>query len=369
MTFGDQLLQFALSSGSLGQGQVSDLFRTVELYTRQSLDIEHTKLYLATSVDGEKALARKRMPISDTEIVERLRDHDGKHRGHAPLCFERGKPLWLISKDGRQNLETAKGYKDLWSGLRKISRYRSQKGDADAEDPVKTSICLPLRRRGTRRVFGVINFRTSLYVEITDDAKEELTKIAEAVSIMLRLLETSKLDGETTNRAIDALEQSRQRYHPRLTKPMVFVASSSRADPQVVASVEKVLEAHGGQVGYVFWKRMDAPGNIVQQLIEKIGSCRYGICYLSEPTEDGTFRDNPNAVFEAGMFHGRTSHLTGSASPWIAIREPGPPEPFFDIAQERLLLVQRDAEGGLAAGAFETALASRLGELIADDQT
>ncbi|MES9988398.1 MAG: hypothetical protein AB2552_03705 [Candidatus Thiodiazotropha endolucinida] len=45
------------------------------------------------------------------------------------------------------------------------------------------------------------------------------------------------------------------------------------------------------------------------QLLNELGTCRYGVCYLSERIPDAQpalYQDNPNVVFEAGMLHGRS---------------------------------------------------------------
>ena len=52
------------------------------------------------------------------------------------------------------------------------------------------------------------------------------------------------------------------------------------------------------------------------------------------------------------------------SSPWLAIREEKSPELFFDIAQERLLLVKRNNDGSFKKGAFEAALNRRIEAMI-----
>ena len=114
---------------------------------------------------------------------------------------------------------------------------------------------------------------------------------------------------------------------------------------------------------------MEGAGNIILQLIEVIGRCRFGICYFSEKGEDGRYFDNPNVIFEAGMFHGKTSGLGGVASAWIPIREKESPDPFFDIAQERIVEVERDEDGGFQAAKFEETLRRRVGAMIEPEAT
>ena len=370
MTFGTQIRQFAQSLDSINENQLADVCRIVEGYTRQTLGIDSTKVYLETPGSGGRpALVRKRLPDMQIEHIEEIKDARQAFRSQAALSYARKKPLWIVSKGAEANLESTSQYADLWSKLRTIPAYRSHKEAIDDEDPVKTSIHVPLRLRASRRIFGVVNFRTHHFLQITEEAKRELERIAEAISYVLRTFETSRSLDTGTSRAIASMEERLQEPLPSLTKPLVFLASSSRADAEVISSIETVLKAHANTVDYEFWSRMDAPGNIMLQLMEVIGRCRYGIAYLSEKTENG-FADNFNVVFEAGMFHGRASRYAGTASPWIAIREvTTDAEPFFDIRQERILGVPRDKEGKLLTAKFEKALGSRLRAMIASSHT
>ena len=369
MTFGDEIRQFAQSLDSINESQLARVCRIIERYTRQTLGIDSTKIYLETPGSGGRpALVRKRLRGMVIEYIEEIKDSKKAYCSQSALSYGRKKPLWIVSKGAEANLESTNNYVDLWSRLRAIPGYRSHKESIDDEDPVKTSIHVPLRLRASRRVFGIVNFRAHEYLHITEEAKHELERIAEAISYVLRSFETSKSLDTGTSQAIESMERRLQEPLPSLTKPLVFLASSGRADSEVIDSIEKVLKEHYNLVDYEFWKRMDAPGNIMLQLMEVIGRCRYGIAYLSEKNENG-FADNFNVVFEAGMFHGRASRYAGTAAPWIAIRESRKPEPFFDIRQERILEVPRDKEGKLRADRFEKALGSRLKAMIASSQT
>ena len=262
------------------------------------------------------------------------------------MAYDRKKPIWIVSKKGRQNLQDSDAYKDLWSGLRKIPKYRPRKEISEhTEDPAKTSVSIPLKRRRNGKVFGIINFTTSDFLEITEVAKNELSLIAETISYMFGLYHNRKITSQHTDLAIEEIENRLQDPLPRLTKPTVFVASASsdRADEKVVAVILENLKKYSSRLDFVHWEKMDKPGNIIVQLLQVISKCQYGICYFSEQGENGQFFDNPNVIFEAGMFHGKTSMLRGAASSWIPIRErkekSGPI--FFDLDQERILEVNR----------------------------
>ena len=85
-------------------------------------------------------------------------------------------------------------------------------------------------QRAKDLVFGVIVFDTEEYLEITEQAKCELTKIAETVSILLQLQWSRGSQKTNTVTVIDMLEKSLQEESiPKLTKPKIFLASSENA--------------------------------------------------------------------------------------------------------------------------------------------
>jgi Predicted nucleotide-binding protein containing TIR-like domain len=88
---------------------------------------------------------------------------------------------------------------------------------------------------------------------------------------------------------------------PQIAKPRVFVAFSSRADKQVVGVLLDELENLTDHLRVLSWDRIDDAGTISRQLAEAISTSQFGVCYLSEPDEQGGFRDNPNVLFEAGI--------------------------------------------------------------------
>ena len=182
---------------------------------------------------------------------------------------------------------------------------------------------------------------------------------------MFGLYEARQLNSKHTDLAIDIIESRLQTPLPRLTKPTIFVASSSRADKEVMATLLQILKKNSNKFDFIYWAELDKPGNIIVQLLQVVSKCRYAICYFSEKGEEGPFVDNPNVIFEAGMFHGRTSTLGGAASFWIPIREEqSNDEIFFDLDQERILKIKRNKDGSIKKGAFETELNRRIESMI-----
>lgn len=360
-TFGDQLRLFALSVDVIGITRFNRVNRLIDEYCRETLGIEFTKLHLAGEVDGRPGLKRYGMGAFELESVRAIRTPEGSYNGHTSLAHDKRKPLWIVSATGKQKLENCDRFSDQWSGLKAIPAYRTAGGAQ--ESGIKTSIIVPVLAEG--EVLGVLHFGTSDYIEITDEAKSELSKIAETLGILIRLFRAADAQRSSTGTALDNLQQLLTRPLPKLTKPKIFLASSASAEADVISVVLDVLKerAYAERLDLVYWKVMDQPGNINRQLLEAIASCRYGICYFSQRAGEG-YVDNVNVVFEAGMFHGRVDEITPVPASWVPIRERRSPDLPFDFAQERLLWVERDKSGVLRTRLFAAALRGRLDGLL-----
>lgn len=348
LTFGVQLKQFALSISAVDEPTLHTIFRAVEEYTQKSLDINITRLYLPVSVEEQPGLHAH--TLADYGIAQnsfRIRNDVGKPYNQISLAYDLCEPLWIVSAEGKQRLAGCGAYRDLWSDRRAIPPYSSV--ETDGSDNMLTAILLPICYR--QEFFGVLGLFTDEYLDITTDAKVELRTIADTIGIIFNLYHLHHRQFEDTTVAIDNIRAILAQPLPRLTKPAIFLASSSRAYGDVIALVRAVLDEYADKLELVYWKEMDAPGNINAQLLEAVSRCRYGICYFSEPVEDATpadevqFFDNANVVFEAGMFQGRRNQPLDTPTRWIPIRESASHPLPFDFAQERMVHVERHGNG------------------------
>ena len=361
-TFGDQLKLFALSVDIMGVDRFNRVNRLIDEYCRETLGIELMKLHLASEVDGKPGLKRYAMGALDIENVRSIRAGDGTYSSQTALAFDKRKPLWIVSAGGKQKLENAEHCSDQWSRLKAIPAYRTTGSVEESE--VKTSIIVPIPDGND--VLGVLCFGTSDYIEITDEAKSELSKIAETLGILIRLFRAGETQKSSTETALENLQLLLTRPLPKLTKPKIFLASSAAAEADVIGVVLDVLKekAYTEKLELVYWKAMDQPGNINRQLLEAIAGCRYGICYFSQKVGQGEYVDNVNVVFEAGMFHGRVDEITPVPASWVPIRERQSPDLPFDFAQERILWVERTRSGALKTRSFAAALRGSLDALL-----
>ena len=93
--------------------------------------------------------------------------------------------------------------------------------------------------------------------------------------------------------------------------------------------------------------------------------------YLSEPDPDGAlggkrYSDNPNVLFEAGMFHVLRHNRGESLEGWFPIRESTEwtGNVPFNFAGDRILILPRDGRGELIRELFVERLERHLGRLF-----
>ena len=158
----------------------------------------------------------------------------------------------------------------------------------------------------------------------------------------------------------------------RLALPQLFVAYSgverleteARAEHEtIIETIREVIGQFSGILKAVYWEDATEAGNIANQVIRDIGNSEFGICYFSEPTKDGQFQDNANVLFEAGMMQALTNSTGAHLKAWIPIREKESTSIPFDIASERLLLVDRE-DGKLDKTSFAEALRLRVAAFL-----
>jgi Predicted nucleotide-binding protein containing TIR-like domain len=284
---------------------------------------------------------------------------DEQFASQVSVSFHRRKPLWVVNQD-RKPLRKSRAYVDLWSNETDLPLYQEP-----INRDLSTSIVVPLLHWG--RAIGVIYLETVSYLEITEVAKEELRLLADALAILYDLQQANRAQTTGTQDAISELNDllSATRF-PQLTKPQIFIASSRRADEQVMAIIREVLDEYSDRLNVVAWNRIEDSGSITIQIVEEIAKSRFGMCYFSEPVKDAEhrFQDNPNVLFEAGMLHSLTNSPDERPSGWIPIREKESPQVPFDFATERMEIVPRTGSGEVIEERLRTSLRGRMDRLL-----
>lgn len=339
-TYGDRLLEFARSVDIVDDQLFKELTALIERYALKTLGIHSVRIMLEGDNEGKPGLVKFSLNAAERLDSFKIRGTKNKYYGQTAYAFDKKTPIWVVAEQSEQPLADAEEYRDLWSNQTEIPKFvRSEEG----AETVLTSIIIPLRYDDDTHVFGVMNFETKDHLECTDLAREELKRIAAAWSILHRLFKMSESRAGCTKRVMERLQENLSEDLPKLTKPRVFLAYGKDADPDVIDLISETLRCYADNLDIEDWQKHNAPGNINAQLLRSIRNCRFGICYLSEPSEGQEppqYRDNSNVVFEAGMFHGRVGDIDAPVS-WIPVREKDSPNSPFDFAAERMITVPR----------------------------
>jgi hypothetical protein len=359
-TFAERLSHFALSVDIVTDDTFDRVRDLVVDNMRNELEAAYFGLMEFTEVNGEPGL-RTIWSSAGIESSTTIVDDEGVYKQQVCLAFDKGLSLWVVEK-GAGALGPDAEYVDMWSACDVLPPY----WPPVRGKPMKTSIMVPLERGRTK--LGVMYLESTAYVEATDIARREMEQLAAAVAILMELRSVNRLQVEGTKRAVGQLSKFvGDAKFPRLTRPNLFVASSSNADDDVMEIIREVLSDYRSKVNVIDWTKIEESGAITVQIANKIVRSRFGICYFSEATdENGAFAyaDNPNVIFEAGMLHALINSPDAPPSGWIPVREKDSPPAPFDFANERIEPVPRDARAKLDEDEFRRRIRRRVEDLL-----
>jgi hypothetical protein len=360
-SFGNYLQQFARSVDIVDENTIEQVRRLVYHYVEKELGVAYFGLATETKVNSEPALQTFWSTEAETHTTT-IQTSEGKYSSQSSVAFDQRKPLWVVDEQ-RRPLRDCDKCVDLWSHTDGLPKYKPPRVDRG----MRTSIVVPLVHWGN--VLGVMYLESTAYLDVTDVAKDELSRFADALAILFDLHRANRAQIQGTKDAISDLQVIlREGTFPHLTKPQIFVASSRRADDGVRGVIHEVLDEFSTILTVVQWDMIEASGSITTQLIEQIATSRFGLCYFSEPAPDGQqgYVDNPNVLFEAGMLHSLTNSPVGRPSGWVPVRERTSPKIPFDFATERVLEVPRDASGEIMEQKLKNDLRKRIKALLSE---
>ena len=361
--FGERITEFVLSIDIMDQETFTDLLNLIQLYVNEHLDVAYFSVLDETIVNDQQGL----------RTIWSTRDEGpsytvGKERGyasHTAYTFGENKPIWVVS-ESKSLLQTADDIKDMWSGAQDLPPYSTP-----SKEEVRTSVMHPLRKEG--RPIGVVEFAADRYVEPTPASLEEARTLARVISRAYQMYEVRRTQRDNTKRALQLLERAfKTGSWTRLALPQMFVAYPGgerlemevRAEHEaIIATIREVVAEFADILTAVFWEDITEAGNINEQVIRDICNSDFGLCYFSEPSEQGKFQDNANVLFEAGMMQALTNSPNALLRAWIPVREKESVGIPFDIAAERILMVDRE-DGTLDKATFAEALRQRVNALV-----
>ena len=367
MSFGEHLKQFALSVDFIDAGHYELVQQQIKKYLKIQIGATQVALFERAQVDDRDGITTV-WSYPKFRIHQTLRDDKGDYRRQLALAIGENRNLWVISDDPLGRNKNCG--EDVWGEASedKLPRFYV----ATNAGPSRTAIVLI-----TKNAQGFSN--GAFLVEIANKVRpskvlrREMQLIAEAIGLLHATDVATHEQREGTTRAIDTLSDLVGKLEldtgPR---PLMFVASSSRAPQDISAAIEEVLQHFEDTVFVEPWHQIHQPGNINLQLVEKIGKAQYGLCYMSEevkpeeiPANDNhKFKDNPNVLVEAGMLHMVTAADMVSGTGWIPIREHDSPDVPFDLGNQRMVLVKRDKEGVADIEEFKSDLRAKLNSLL-----
>ncbi len=368
MSFGEHLKQFALSVDFIDAGHYKLVQRQIKKYLSVQLGATQVALFEPTQVNNREGITTV-WSFPKFRINQTLRDRNGEYQRQLALAIGEQRNLWVIGNDGR--LDSDNRGVDVWG----------EEEDADLPpfyvasraDPSHTAIVL-ITTNAQGYANGAFLIEIRKVVRPSKVLRREMQLIADAIGLLHATDVATHEQREGTTRAIaklsDLVSQLELDTGP---KPLMFVASSSRAPEDVMQAIDAVLEKFSQHVFVEPWHKIHQPGNINVQLVEKIRKAQYGICYLSEePDEksrqvgnDHRFQDNPNVLVEAGMLHMVTAADTKSGTGWIPIREKkSTAEVPFDLGNQRMVLIDRNKEGEANIEEFKADLKAKLDSLL-----
>ena len=363
-TFAELLRQFALSVDIVDQATFNRVRDHVVEYMRNELEAAYFGLMTRSTIDGQPGL-QTTWSSADQGSATTIRSGDGYTR-QVSIAFDQRRPLWVVAADGGalRDVDDPAGYLDLWSDVTGLPRYVSP-----AEEPMKTSIMLPLVRIG--RPLGVMYLESTTHVEATPVAKHELTTLAEALAILIELRDANKAQTEGTEKAVSQLGRFLgQAKFPRLTKPNLFLASADDADSHVLGILKGVLAEFDSKVERLRLARDRRLGRDHQpdRRPDRPLPLRHLLLLRAGPSgaEHG-YVDNPNVIFEAGMLHALINAPDAPPSGWIPVREESSPPAPFDFADQRIEKVPRDQDGQVVEERLRAQMQRRIVALLRDD--
>jgi hypothetical protein len=362
-TFGQELLHFAQSVDIIDV-ETCDLIRhLLDDYFSNALRIDFWEVQTdGVLIEGRRGLRTcmtKNSPWTNGQANSTaIRTQAGDYRDQTTFAYETRNILWVTEKDGKILKEDSECV-NRWPHSKysmPLPPYWPFAGN------MRTQVVFPLQYGD--HVFGMLNLETERFLDYTPFAGEELRLISSAIAIILWLHDTNLHQSLGTRKALEDVARSlRTSRNPSpLVRSKIFVASSSRADDQVIGIIHRVINEYHNDVDEVFWKSITESGNINSQMLAALNECSLGVCYFSEPatTSRKEYVDNLNVVFEAGMLHALTNASTGAPKKWIPVREPQSPATPFDFASERTVIVSRLAGGALNEELFARDLRERL---------
>lgn len=358
-TFGYQLRNLIFASDYLTDLQFDRTAKLLADYSSQ-LGFERLDLLILTKFEGEEALSYELRSNHHDCMPYRLH-REKQLNGLCPLSVVKEKPIWIVTANPSSESVYDQGSRkiDLWSGLTEIPDAQG----FEASAKVQTEVVVPVR--STRRCIGAISFRSAMHIPASDQIRNEILTIAQAIGSAYQTLKESELRASNTTEALENLSTSSSKIRIlKEGKARIFMAFPENCDRHIVDTIKESVDKFETLEG-LSWDQNYHSGSINEKIVEDILGSDLGIAYFSEfsSTGENKYHDNPNVLFEAGMFE--SCQKIGGRGPlaWIPVREASSEGFPFDIASLNTVIVRRD-ENGNPIGDVKREISSRISAIL-----
>jgi hypothetical protein len=284
-----------------------------------------------------------------------IADDQGRATTLTSYCFLHRKELWVKAMDDSKlirHMDSSENLEDQWPGSAELPPLPPY-SDYDGSES-RTLVALPLVYGN--RMFGTVSIEFRDAIPFSSRGKANAELLAQSLSRIVWLHETYRTQVRDTLQALEQLEFSCEEASDAFKRRRIFLASSGEESKgPVISTITNILRGEFSEdFDLDFWADDSSSGGINDQVRASIAAAEFGICYLSErsPDDPNRYFDNPNVLFEAGMFQMlhqlRDSAGDSDVARWVPVREPmelTTPLPF-DIAGDRVLVVPRHLETG-----------------------
>ncbi len=361
--FSEYLYQFSLSVDLVEDETLNEIRGIIWQYLQKALSLCFLEELHPTKVNNDQGLKIVWGEGTDQKgYSNALKKADGSYSGQTSYAYDHKKPMWIVARNNQTLLNLTDCYDDYWSDSKNIPKYWKFH-----QNDIRTSIIITFKIYQNN--YGILNLESHNYLKFDKKLSEELSKIANSLGILVNLCTNNEERLQCTRKAVRNLRATSDRLPLRINgNNRIFLASSNRANNDVIGAIRNVLSQFSSY-DIIYWKDISDSGNINEQIIHEISNSSFGIIYLSESQDskdsgNTQYKDNPNVLFEAGMFQALTKEPTSPVFGWIPIREKESSRIPFDFASDRILIIPRLHTGQLNKESFEEQLTKLIQAIV-----
>lgn len=393
-TFGTALRSFANSIDILREEEFRLVLSATQNYLRGNFRITTVERLSEVVSEGIPKLAPT---FGDNPYDLFPVRTDGGPNGISAMAFTSKRSMWVTPADGSGSSIVNAGSRicERWEPGHSVTLPSYLPLAKKVGTRVGTLISIPIERQGS--VTAVVYFESERVLEPSGRAKDELEAIAKSLAWLYELKVHDLDTRSATAREIAELQDVSMNDYDWRPRPSLFWAYPGSGADDVRGVVDAALQVLVAEGAFTLddWSDNQSGGRIPAQIEQQIRSAEYFVAYLSEPASahatnasasaqtsasssasdstspafaqpespDATvYVDNPNVLYEAGVFQGLGAQTSRSEN-WLLIREENAPDPPFDLGTVNTLLVPRE-DGQLLSEEFETRVNDRIENLF-----